>query len=166
MKSASRAARILFSLFLSLLVSSIYYAPPLLTSPRANMTAYTLDPRTNTDPDPCTNAALQKGKLTFCRQNRLRPHSGHPTTSARRLICRLAQNRRKIKEEDKRAGAAAAALVKPASNGGRGLSRPAPARPKKTRQIYLVAHRILCRRAAVLSYSLYLAKISRIQHST
>jgi hypothetical protein len=54
----------------------------------------------NTALDPCTNIPLQNGKLTFRAGNHLRLRQGHRVTSVQRLICRLAQIRRKIKEED------------------------------------------------------------------
>jgi hypothetical protein len=55
-------------------------------------------------------AALQNGKLVFCQRNHSRLRYRRPANSVRRLICRLAQIRRKIKEEDERGSLTVAAL--------------------------------------------------------
>ena len=53
-------------------------------------------------PIPCADIALERRVDFVVEKNHLRLRQGRPATSARRLIGRLAQIRRKIKEEDER----------------------------------------------------------------
>src|SRR5208282_4765060 len=97
--------RALSSLSLILSSSSTYYAPPSSNSPRA--TAHALA-RAQT---PLFQTA------SGLSVNKSRPLArGRPRTSTPRLICRLAQNRRKIKEEDEPGGWRRWRLVKTVSN--------------------------------------------------